>query len=101
MNVYIEAPPKQIAAEKEYLRSAIFKLIPYKECNYEYIDKYFESVLQQLTGFNRISGHQPVMITIISLVEYARQEDNFTSYRKAILDACGMIKLIKESDLNA
>ena len=101
MNIYLEVPPSQIAAEKEYLRSAIFKLLPYKQCNYEYLDKYFESVLQQLIGFNKISGRQPVVITIISLVEYAREEENFPDYRKAILDACGMIKLIKESDINA
>jgi hypothetical protein len=101
MNLYIEVPPSQIAAEKEYLMSAIFKLLPYKQDNYVYLDNYFESVLQRLIGFNKISGHQPEVITIISLLEYARQEDNFKSYRKAILDACGLIKLIKESDVNA
>lgn len=101
MNLYIEVPPSQIAAEKEYLMSAVFKLLPYKQDNYVYLDNYFESVLQRLIGFNKISGHQPEVITIISLLEYARQEDNFLKYRKAILDACGLIKLIKESDANA
>ena len=101
MNLYIEVPPSQIAAEKEYLMSAVFKLLPYKQDNYVYLDNYFESVLQRLIGFNKISGHQPEVITIISLLEYARQEDNFVKYRKAILDACGLIKLIKESDANA
>ena len=27
MNIYTEIPPSQIAAEKEYIRSAIFKLL--------------------------------------------------------------------------
>lgn len=101
MNIYVEVPPSQIAAEKEYLRSAIFKLLPYKQDNYECLDNYFESVRQQLIGFNHISGYQPVVITIISLIEYARKEESFDNYRKAILDACGMIKFIKESDINA
>lgn len=98
MNIYSEAPPNQIAAEKEYFVSAIFKLLPYKQDNYEYLDNYFESVLQRLIGFNKISGLQPEIITIISLLEYARGESDFSKYRKAILDACGMVERIKESD---
>jgi hypothetical protein len=101
MNIYTEVPPYQVAAEKEYLISAIFKLLPYKQNEYEYLDNYFESVLQRLIGFNKISGYQPAVITIISLIEYARQESDFQEYRKAILDACGMVKLIKESDSDA
>ena len=98
MNIYSEAPPNQIAAEKEYFVSAIFKLLPYKQDNYEYLDNYFESVLQRLIGFNKISGLQPETITIISLLEYARGESDFAKYRKAVLDACAMLGRIKESD---
>ena len=98
MNIYSEAPPSQIAAEKEYFVSAIFKLLPYKQENYEYLDNYFESVLQRLIGFNKISGLQPETITIISLLEYARGESDFSKYRKAVLDACAMVGRIRESD---
>ena len=98
MNIYSEVPPNQIAAEKKHILSAIFKLLPYKEDAYEFLDNYFESVLQHLKGFNKISGFQPEVITIMSLVEYARGENDFEKYRKAILDACGMVEFIKESD---
>ena len=101
MNFYKEIPSSQIAAEKKYFISAIYKLLPYRESKYEYLDNYFESVLQRLIGFNKISGLQPEVITIISLLEYARGENNYDKYRKAILDACGMVELIKESDPNA
>lgn len=101
MNIYTEVPPSQIAAEKAYFLSAIFKLLPYKQDGYAYLDKYFKSVLQRLTGFNKISGFQPEVITIMSLLEYARDEDNFENYRKAILDACGLVEKIKESDTDA
>lgn len=101
MNIYIDVPPSQIAAEKLHFISAIFKLLPYKEDSYELLDNYFESVLQQLIGFNEVSGYQPVTISVINLLEYARHEDNFEKYRKAILDACGLVKLIKESDSDA
>ena len=39
MNIYIEVPPSQIAAEKEYFVSAIYGLLPYKEERYEFLDK--------------------------------------------------------------
>ena len=101
MNFYEKIPSSQIAAEKKYFISAIYKLLPYKESKYEYLDNYFESVLQRLIGFNKISGLQPEVITIISLLEYARGENDCKKYRKAILDACGMVGQIKESDPNA
>lgn len=101
MDFYTEVPPSQIAAEKKYFISAIFKLLPYKQYGYKYIDNYFESVLQRLIGFNKISGFQTEVITIISLLEYARGEDDYTKYRKAVLDACGLVEHIKESEPNA
>lgn len=101
MNFYKEIPSSQIAAEKKYFVSAIFKLLPYKQDGYAQLDNYFESVLQRLIGFNKISGLQPEVITIISLLEYARDENDYDKYRKAILDACGLVKLIKESGSDA
>ena len=101
MNIYKEMPSSQIAAEKTYIRSAIYKLLPYKEESYVYLDNYFSSVLQLLSGFNEISGYQPEVISIISKVAYARKAEDFTEYRKAILDACGMVERIKESDFDA
>ena len=101
MNIYKEITPSQIAAEKVYIRSAIFKLLPYREESYEYLDNYFGSVLQLLKGFNKVSGNQPEMVSIISKIAYARDVEDFDEYRKAILDACGMVDRIKESDPNA
>ena len=102
MNIYAEMPYNQIAAEKKYIRSAIYKLLPYKEEKYEYLDNYFNSVLQLLKGFNVVSGNQPEVISIISKIAYARDEaKDFQDYRKAILDACGLVERIKESDPNA
>lgn len=101
MNIYTEAPPSQIAAEKKYIRSAIFKLLPYKEENYEHLDNYFVSVLQLLKGFNEISGYQPEVVSIISKIAYAQKVKDFAEYRKAILDACSMVELVKESGFDA
>ena len=101
MNIYTEMPPSQIAAEKAYIRSAIFKLLPYKEQSYEYLNEYFGSVLQLLKGFNKVSGNQPEMVSIISKIAYARDVEDFSEYRKAILDCCSLVDTVKESDPNA
>ena len=77
MDFYREIPSSQIAAEKMYLRSAIYKLLPYKEEHYVHLDNYFGSVLQQLNGFNKLIGFQPEVLTIMSLVAYAREAKDF------------------------
>ena len=101
MNFYEEIPSSQIAAEIKYFVAAIFKLLPYKQDNYEFLDNYFESVLQRLIGFNKISGFQPEVLTIMSLLEYARGENDYSKYRKAVLDACGLVEFIRESGSDA
>ena len=59
-------------------------------------------MLQLLSGFNKISGNQPEMVSIISKVAYAQTEaKDFNDYRKAILDACGLVERLKERDTNA
>ena len=91
---------KQIHAEKANLKNAIFILLPYKESNYELLDKYFESLLFRISGLNNLFLNQPEIITLMSLLEAARYEDNFMKYRKAILDATALVDSIKECDAN-
>ena len=98
MNFYEEIPSSQIAAEKKYFLSAIYKLLPYKECSYEYLDNYFGSVLQQLKGFNKLTGFQPEVLTIISNLEMARKEP--TQFRKCILDAANLVDTLRGGESN-
>jgi hypothetical protein len=64
---YGTLPSYQIHAEKERLQGAIYKLLPYKEDNYELLDKYFVSLLQRVSGLNRLFMEQPQIITLMSL----------------------------------
>lgn len=97
---YGEMPNEQFEAEMQYFISAIFKLLPYKQEGYQYLDNYFDSVMQKLDGFNRLIGHPAELITIMSTLESARNEKDFSKYRKAILDSCGLIKVIKERGIS-
>ena len=95
---YGTLPQEQIHQEKEKLKSAIFILLPYKESSYALLDKYFESLLFRINGLNELFMHQSEIITLMSILEAARREENFKVYRKAILDATALVDAIKECD---
>ena len=95
---YGTLPSSQIHEEKIRLQGAIYKLLPYKEDNYELLDKYFASIQQRINGLNILFGQQAKIITLMSILEAARYEVDFKQYRKAILDACALVDEIEEGD---
>lgn len=97
---YGTLPPDQIKQQKTYLQGAIFQLLRFKEEQYEFLDGRFVSILQQLDGLNYLFDNQPVIISIMSLLETARHETDFRQYRKAILDATALVDKIKDGDCN-
>lgn len=97
---YGTLPSSQIHEEKVRLQGAIFKLLPYKQEGYEFLDAYFVSIQQRLNGLNYLFGEQTKMLTLMSILESARYESDFKKYRKAILDACSLVNEIEEGDSN-
>lgn len=95
---YGTMPRSQIHKEKEHLQGAVFKLLPYKEENYEFLDAYFVSLQQRINGLNHLFGEQAKVLRLMSILEAARYETNLKEYRKAILDACSLIDEIEEGD---
>jgi len=91
-------PQQQLEQQKIYLKNSIFQLLYFKEEKYEFLDRRFMSILQQLDGLNKLLLNQPVIITIMCLLESAMHEDNFNKYRKAILDATSLVEQIKVGD---
>jgi ribosome biogenesis SPOUT family RNA methylase Rps3 len=92
---------KQFILEIIHIQSLVFKILPYFEEEYEYLDEYFESVLQRLGGINIILKNPPEILSVIALVELARTTKSKSKIRKLVLDACGILDKIKESDPNA
>lgn len=95
---YGTMPTSQIHEEKIRLQGAIYKLLPYKEDKYQFLDAYFVSLQQRLSGLNHLFGGQAKILTLMSILESARYEDDFSKYRKAILDACTLVGEIEEGD---
>lgn len=95
---YGTLPSSQIHKEKERIQKAIYKLLPYKEESYEFLDNYFVSLQQRIDGLNHLFGQQAEILTLMSILESARFEQDFFKYRKAILDACSLVDAIEEGD---
>lgn len=95
---YGTLPASQIHEEKHRLQGAIFKLLPYKEEGYEFLDAYFVSLQQRLNGLNHLLGEQVCILALMECLEAARYETNFKQYRKAIFDACSLVDKIEEGD---
>lgn len=93
-------PAAQMRQEKTQLQGAIYKLLPYKEENYEFLDAYFVSIQQRISGLNHLFGYQAKVIRLMEILESARYEADFKIYRKAILDACSLVDEIEEGDSN-
>ena len=79
------------------LISQVYKLLPYKEENYEGLDLHFSNILLRLSGLSHVINNSPELITVISILEAARTENNFYLYRKAILDSCSILERIREN----
>lgn len=95
---YGTLPQSQIHKEKEHLQGAVFKLLPYKEEGYEFLDAYFVSLQQRINGLNHLFGEQAQVLRLMEILEAARYETDLKNYRKAVLDACSLIDEIEEGD---
>lgn len=95
----------QIDQYKTKLHKKIFWFLLYKDPKTasKYpdvnIDSYFEYVIKELDGFNKVLSEPPEMAEILSLLEAAHRESknekfNYRLYRKFILDAQDLVDQI-------
>ncbi len=97
MNSIYGSIPNGILSENiTDLIGQIFKLLPCKEDNDQYLDFYFATLLLRIRGMTEIFSDCPELITVMSLVEGARNESDFALYRKAILDSCSIMKKLQD-----
>lgn len=100
---------EQIAETKKSLHKNVHWLLVYKDpenngmFDHIDVDGCFESILLRIAGMNELLGEQPVLVSILSILQSARNANNiepfcFQTYRKLILDAHSLIDRIKEED---
>ena len=96
---YGELKTEQIEKQKKRLTNSIFRLLPMRENNYEYLDEYFVNLLIKIDGLNKLWGEKdPEIITLLALVEKARGEEDIEIYKKAVLNACSLVDKIRACD---
>lgn len=95
-SIYGEISNQMIHANTNDLVGQIFKLLPYKEENDDRLDYHFTTLLFRIGGMSKVFNGCPELITVISLLENARHESDFSLYRKAVLDSCSIIKSIQD-----
>ena len=89
-NHYIKAfSQAQIDEQCKYLWGITKDLLHKKEDNYPLLDKRIQSVINIISGHNQLFNYSPKVITICSLLEKARSNDN--QFRKCIMDSLGLI----------
>ncbi len=94
--LYNSIPEQSVYENISNLIGQVYKLLPYKESNSPFLESHFSNVLLRLSGLSHIITNFPELITVISVLEAAKTEENFYVYRKAILDSCSTLKRIQE-----
>lgn len=69
-----------------------FKMLPYRQYNNPNFDFHTNTLLFRIRGMSELFVDDPIWITILSTLQAARSETDFKLFRKAILDACSMLK---------
>lgn len=96
--IYGEITTEQFNAYKEKLHKKIFWLLLYRDPNtraeFEYVDldKYFVSLMKEITGLSNILSNPSEIVELLSLLKAAHNETlsddfNYKTYRKFVLDA--------------
>ena len=97
--VYGNIPQVQIVEQKRYLYGAIISCLYQKEDGYPFLDAHMQSLINQISGMNKLFNYQPEVLTIISCLETARSDSS--QFRKAILDAANLVNALKDGDSDA
>ena len=97
--VYGNMPQAQIIKQKRYLYGAIISCLYQKEDGYPFLDAHMQSLINQISGMNKLFNYQPEVLTIISCLETARSDSS--QFRKAILDAANLVNALKDGDSDA
>lgn len=95
-SIYGDIPSNQIQAQKRYFYGAIIACLYQKENNDPFLDAHIQTLINQISGLNKLFNYQPEVLSIISCLETARTEP--LQFRKAILDAANLVNSLRGGD---
>lgn len=95
-SIYGDIPTEQIEMQKKYFYGAIINLLYQNEVNYPFLDNRIQTLINQISGMNKLFNYQPEVLTIVSCLENARV--NKDQFRKSVLDAANLVNELKDGD---
>ena len=95
-SIYGDIPSNQIHAQKRYFYGAIIACLEQNENDDPFLDAHIQTLINQISGLNKLFNYQPEVLSIISCLETARTEP--LQFRKAILDAANLVNSLGDGD---
>ncbi len=97
-HIYHNIPSNQIEKQKRYFYGSIIDLLYKQEEGYPLLDARIQTLINQISGSNKLFDFQPEILSIIAFLETARKEPS--QFRKCVLDAANLVDTLKGGDAN-
>lgn len=97
-NCYEDIPSNQIEKQKRYFYGSLVDLLYKYDEGYPFLDARIQTLINQISGSNKLFGYQVEILSIIAFLEKARIEPS--QFRKCILDAANLVDTLKGGDSN-
>ena len=95
-NCYENIPSNQIEKQKRYFYGAILDVLYKFEEGYPFLNNRIQNLINQVQGSNYIFGNQPQVLTIVALLQTAK--DDHSQLRSCILGAINLVDTLKGGD---
>lgn len=91
-SLYGTLPASALNSNYNDVVNQIYKLLPLREKEIPDLSYHISTLQFRIRGISQLFPNESKWITVLSLLEAAKTEKNFSLYRKAILDCCSMVK---------
>lgn len=95
-NCYENIPSNQIEKQKRYFYGAILDCLFKLEEGYPFLDNRLQNLINQVKGSNELFGYQPEVLSIVALLETAR--DDHDQLRSCVLNAINLVDRLNGGD---
>ena len=95
---YENIPSNQIEKQKKYFYGSLVDLLYKYDEGYPLLDARIQTLINQISGSNRLFGYQAEVLSIVAFLEHARE--NPSQFRKDVLDAANLVDKLKGGDSN-
>jgi hypothetical protein len=90
---YVNPPSNQIEKQKRYFYGSIVDLLYKYEEGYPLLDARIQTLINQISGSNKLFGYQAEVLSIVAFLEHARKDPS--QFRKCVLDAANLVDTLK------